>query len=906
VANILILLSPNQVFLTSAQAVDTVNISLAVTDSNGVGMQGVTIRLTRTPQSGLLTSPDTTDYRGLTSAQFVVEPGVYDSVAITASVGNKEKRAVLYISGPSDYSLNLTYSPPIPKLIDHEADPYTVTAVLVDTTQRGVSGQPVTFAVRNEVGRIGFSDPDITVPSTNSSGEVQALFYNTELDEVNIPDSAIIQAVTAAPDGGVLAASVVIPMRRVRNSLRVEATPSQLVSDGSTSITVRAYLLDTDSHAIVNDTVKFRNVEGDGPITAVGVTDNTGVATTTFTPSQRVSEPRLSHIIADYRFGSPVHQAVCTTSVNILPVRAIGFITASPQKQEITANGTDTSSIFITVQDSLGGLIADGTDVYISNTGTGNLSSIQASTSSGQARIKITGPTSIGSGPPTDSIIVRSALSDTVTGLIADTVVVRYVPDVIYSLQFIRPIGTVTITAGSGITDTIEVRALDAFGNNVANGTQINFRNTLDSSSTLAPGSAPTDNGIARTIYLVGTQIGDDNVIGYVPNPENPNDTIRTVSPVIYHCISSQATTMDLQAAAPNIEVGGQSTQIIATLQDAFGNPLSEGYDVAFDITVAPGAIPGQRPSFNNLLPVEHATVETNVNGQAILQLYSGTVSGPVAIRACTIPEWPDSLDVCNEKSLVTISSGPANWINLSLSGLGEALGGGTPERFVQVAAIVGDRYSNPVDYGTAVYFTLLPSDLADIEGSSTTGTPRAYHPDSVNGVAYTRIIYSCFDTFERVRIVASSAGDSALVVDTSGVFILPIFDGVISIGASPGNLWTDTSLCNCYPPNLPSNKMCRDSSTVTIVLNDGGGCPIGGGVINFSALVAGFIIPPDQDTTDDNGVAQCRYYIRGCDIPDLPDGTATIETRVRASLFGAADDITAEINIVCSRPFGH
>src|SRR4030067_1432590 len=97
VSNILILLSPNQVYLTSSQAVDTVQIALAVTDSNGIGMQGVGVRLARTPNSGLLTTPDTPDYQGLTDAIFVTEPGQYDSVTIPAIAGTKEKRQKLFI-----------------------------------------------------------------------------------------------------------------------------------------------------------------------------------------------------------------------------------------------------------------------------------------------------------------------------------------------------------------------------------------------------------------------------------------------------------------------------------------------------------------------------------------------------------------------------------------------------------------------------------------------------------------------------------------------------------------------------------------------------------------------------------------------------------------------------------------
>jgi hypothetical protein len=897
VANVIVMLSPGQVHMISPQAIDSVDIIIAVTDSNGLGMQGVNVSVSRTPQSGLITQPDTTDFQGLTKSVFVTEAGRYDSISITASAGNVSERRTLYITGPSNYSLNLTYSPNTPKLIDHAGSPYVITGVLVDTTQRGVSGQAVTFIVQNEVGRIGFSDTNVTVPRTNTSGEVQALFYNTELDEVLLPDSAIIQAVTTGPGGGILAETIIIPLRRVHNSLRLVATPDQLVSDGTSSISVRAFLLDTYNHAIVGDTVKFRNIEGDGPITAVALTDATGGATVTFTPSGRVNQPQQSRIVADFRLGSSVHEAICTTAVALLPVRSIGSITVSLQKQNVVANGNDSSLIFITVQDSLGGLIADGTTVYLRKTGPGLLSAQQAATSAGTAVASIKAPSNIVNGPKVDSIFVRSDVSDTIG--FADTVIVQYIPGPISALAFLRPIGTVILVAGSGQTDTIEVIATDANGNTVANGTQIRFRNTLDSSSTLTPESAPTDSGVARSIYLVGPDIGDDNVVAFIPDPGNPNDTITTDSPVVYHCISSEATTMDLMAVPPYIEVGGQSTQIIATLQDAFGNPLSEGYDVAFDITVAPGGCDGVnwRPSFDAQNLVQHDTAETNVNGQAIIQLYSGCHSGAVAIRACTVS---DSLFVCNEKSLVTISSGPPSWISISLTGVGEAVGGFTPERFVQVAAIVGDRFSNPVDYGTAVYFTLIPANFADIEGNSTTGTPRLYHPDSTNGVAYTRIIYSCFNTFDTVRVVASSAGDSAEVVDTSRIFTLPIYNGTLSIGASPGNLWIDSCSCNCA--GGPSRN-CRDTSLITVLLRDGGGCPIEGGDIRFSALVAGFIIMPDQDYTDDNGVAQCQYYLRGCDIPLNPEGTqASIETRVRAVLFGVASDVSAEANIVASR----
>jgi hypothetical protein len=73
-----------------------------------------------------------------------------------------------------------------------------------------------------------------------------------------------------------------------------------------------------------------------------------------------------TRIFAEYRLNT-IHQAIDTVEIEILPLRAIGFITASLQKQNVVANGADSTQIYITVQDSTGGLIADGTSIFKSD-----------------------------------------------------------------------------------------------------------------------------------------------------------------------------------------------------------------------------------------------------------------------------------------------------------------------------------------------------------------------------------------------------------------------------------------------------------------------------------------------------------------------------------------------------------
>jgi hypothetical protein len=884
-SDILINLTPPQVYLPSGDAIDTVDIAIAVLDNEGVGLPGVRVNVTRTPSIGYLTTPDTTNANGVTSAMFVAQPGVYGVTIISVSVDTLVETTPLYISGPSAYTLSIEHWPTVPKLIDRNGDPYVITATLIDTTGTGVPNQPVDFSILNGVGRL-VDTSSTGSPKTNNEGMAAVLFYNTAADEANNPSSALIQAVATAPGDSLqyIVASTEIELIPVQNALSLEAEDPILFGDGSDSTMMRAILLDTYGHGIQGDTIRFRNIPFDGSIAGTAITDENGIAETAYHPFQ--GHLGVTSIIAEYKLGT-IHMAVDTVSIEILPLRAIGYVTVSLQKQNVTANGQDSTQIYITVQDSSGGLIADGTTIHLEHTGTGFLSPTQTTTTDGQALAVLYAPANIVGSPNKDSVFVWGNANDSV--IVADTAVVTYVPGPVNELVFIRPESTVVLIAGSGDTDTVQVKAKDANGNPVANGTQIKFVNQISTSS-LTPSAAQTEDGIATSIYLVGSQTGDDNVRAFYP--KTSTDTIWTVQPVTYRIISSQATILQLSASQGSIEVGGASCQIIATLEDAYGNPLSEGYVVAFRIVTANGTQgTPDWPSFRTESGVYHDTIETNINGQAVTQIYSGTVSGAVSIRACTIPLPPDPLFVCDEKSLITISSGPPYTIITSYNANGEASNPNTPERFVQVGAGVQDIYANPVEYGTAVYFTLIPNDVAEIEGNSYTGGARPYHADSVEGWAFTRIIYGCYATNDTIQVVASSAGDSAAVADTSQPFALPIYAPVISLAADPGNLWCISNSCSAM-----------DTSDITALLTDGGGCPVQYGKILFVALVAGSIIGPTFDYTDVFGIATTMYRIRGCEIPWPPGGIPQIETAVRATLFGYPN-VEEEVSIVCARP---
>jgi hypothetical protein len=421
-------------------------------------------------------------------------------------------------------------------LIDRNGDPYSVTATLVDTTLTGVAGHPIEFSILNGVGRLVDSSSTGN-PITNTEGKATVWFYNTAGDENENPESAVIQAVTTIPGSNTqyIAASTELELLPVQNTLSLEAEDVFVFGDGSDSTLIRAILLDTYGHGIQGDTIRFRNQPFDGSLVGQAVTNQNGIAETAYHPFP--DHVGTTRVFAEYRLNT-IHQAIDTVEIEILPLRAIGFVTVSLQQQSVTANGIDSTQIYITVQDSTGGLIADGTTIFLEHTGTGFLSPTQTTTTDGQALSVLRAPANIVGSPNIDSVFIWGNANDTT--VVADTVVVTYIPDGVNELTFIRPESTVTLIAGSGAIDTVQVFAIDANGNPVANGTMINFINEIATSS-LTPASAPTQNGIATSIYLVGSETGDDNVRAFVPHPDNPNDTIWTVQPVVYRCLSSEA-----------------------------------------------------------------------------------------------------------------------------------------------------------------------------------------------------------------------------------------------------------------------------------------------------------------------------------------------------------------------------
>ena len=229
---------------------------------------------------------------------------------------------------------------------------------------------------------------------------------------------------------------------------------------------------------------------------------------------------------------------------------------------------------------------------------------------------------------------------------------------------------------------------------------------------------------------------------------------------------------------------GIESTDIKAEVYDNNGNLLDTPILVNFRLE------PVMAGSYLNTPGMTEVLVET-VNGVATVSLNSGTEPGPVRIIATTNNTETTVCDTLNDdlESInvpVIISSGAPYYIEAEYDpNSTEAIGGGFYQ--TECAAIVYDKWYNPVEDSTYVYWNIAPLPPAEgidafVEGVSFTNNTGVLSGTSTSGVARSNIVYStdAIGAIGQVRALTFGAnGDSVVSFVNEGegdatLFFLP------------------------------------------------------------------------------------------------------------------------------------
>ena len=155
--------------------------------------------------------------------------------------------------------------------------------------------------------------------------------------------------------------------------------------------------------------------------------------------------------------------------------------------------------------------------------------------------------------------------------------------------------------------------------------------------------------------------------------------------------------------SSQSVGVSGTGSNETASLtfvaRDGDGRPVDAAHAVNISVSIIQGPGGGEF-----LSPAAPATVRTNANGEATVTLTSGTAAGVVqvetraTVEGRVIRSQPISLVIYGgfpDEAHFSVLAAKRNFPGLAVQGITNAM-----------EAIVGDRYGNPVQPGTQVYFT--------------------------------------------------------------------------------------------------------------------------------------------------------------------------------------------------------
>ena len=383
----------------------------------------------------------------------------------------------------------------------------------------------------------------------------------------------------------------------------------------------------------------------------------------------------------------------------IFTVGAPETVTAESWPSTIEVGG-NTATITATVTDIGSYPVADGTPVvFTTDFGSLGSTTVTKYTADGVAAATLTSGLT-----PGVAHITATADSKFVTATVKVAAGPPHTVDVTADPTYI-PIG--------GATSLITATVKDRYGNNVTNGTNVDFITILGS---VGPSSDATNEGMAVTTLTSGRIKGTARVTAISGPEEGSVEVIFTVGPPYY---------INVVADPTSIGLNGQTSNIQARVEDIGGNNVADGTLVTFATSL--GSLGSD------------TVTRTTASGVATAVLTSGTTAGTAIITATADSKYHTTKVVFNPDPPhnVTVTADPmaipANWVSTST-----------------VRATVTDQYGNMVADGITCYF------------HTTLGSVRPPFETTLGGVAET--ILTSSETTGLATVTATCEGKEGII----------------------------------------------------------------------------------------------------------------------------------------------
>ncbi len=537
-------------------------------------------------------------------------------------------------------TVDVTFEPGLPYTVTLEANP---TSILV-----GGFTSTLTFTVKDQYdNKVADETSVLFETSLGSLGSVTVTKFTANgvaTATLTSGETAGTAVVTATSDSKYGTANVTFNPD-LPYTMTVEAYPTSIPIGGFTS----------EITATVKD--QYDNLVADGTevtlITDLGsIGSNSGVTTTVNGVANATLTSGL--IIGTANITATSGSAEGQTQV-IFTVGAPYTITVESWPPTIEVGGS-TATITATVTDVGGYPVADDTPVVF----TTDFASLGSSTAT-----KYT----------TDGVAVATLTSGTTPGVAHITATADSKFDTATVKVAAGPPFSIDVTADpthipiGGATSLITATVKDRYGNNVTNGTNVDFITTLGS---VSPPSDATDEGMAVTTLTSKETTGTATVMAISGPAEGSVDVIFTVGPPFY---------ISVVADPLNIALNGHTSNIQATVKDIGGNYVADGTEVTF--------------STNLGILGSDTVIKTTTSGVAEAVLTSETTAGTAVITA--------TADSHYHTTKVVFSPDPPHNVTVTADPMAIPANGVSTST---VWATVIDQYGNMVADGITCYFS--------------------------------------------------------------------------------------------------------------------------------------------------------------------------------------------------------
>ena len=497
-----------------------------------------------------------------------------------------------------------------------------------------------------------------TVVTANSTGQAKALLLAD-------PVTGTVQI--TATLGNVTATLPVTITSGVPVTLALTATPSRISSGGGQAIIT--VTVNDEGGSFVSDGTSVTFTTTLGSLAPLTTTTTAGQAATILT----------SGLVS----GTAHVQAVVGGITGTVPVEIVGA--GEPYSITLTATPTTTLvagtpvTVTAAVFDGVGHPVADSTIVHFA-TDLGTLAAEDVTTTGGQASTQLLPGTSPGRAHVT-------AMAGQATG----ETDVSIMPGAAFTVTITA--NPPELTAGYNQLAALRAQVTDRYGNNVADGTRLDFVASLGQ---VSPAYTTTVGGVGE-VKLVGELVAGTSQI-----TATAAGGAQGYAQVQIHPATPASLTLDI--APGQIEVGGGIARLAATAQDAYGNAIADGTPVTFTTDLGELRLPAHA---SQAVPRSEGVanlVAMTANGIAEVELVSGQTPGTAHVQASVAPDLLAT-------GTLSIQPGPPATLTLTVVPSQIHVGGR-----VQLLATVADQYSNPVGDGTMVRFGANRGTLDQIE----------------------------------------------------------------------------------------------------------------------------------------------------------------------------------------------